>query len=147
MIGDYWFQGVGYGNEAFSKVYPNYAYSGMESAAHSHSLFLQIIATMGVFALVIFAIAVFLNVQKCFEYTKNPQNKSSKIYVFATICSLAASLVMGMFDYIWYSPRVFYIFWVILAIGCAFVRSGNYEMARTSDEVYENNVVEKRDSK
>ena len=68
MIGDHWFQGIGYGNDAFATVYPNYAYAGMESAQHSHSLFLQIIATMGVVTLVIFVIAIFLNIQKCFEY-------------------------------------------------------------------------------
>ena len=61
MIGDYWFSGIGFGNEAFQSVYPFYPYSGMETAAHSHSLFLQILVGTGVCGLIVFLIVIFFN--------------------------------------------------------------------------------------
>ncbi len=130
MIGDYLFGGVGFGNEAFQQVYPNYAYAGMESAEHSHSLFLQILATTGIFGLIVLCIVLFLNFQKCFEYIKAPENRASRIYVSAVVSAMVSVLIMGVFDYVWYNFRVFYIFWIILAIGCAFVRVGNREAER-----------------
>ena len=138
-IKDYWFSGVGFGNEAFQKIYPAYAYSGIEAAEHSHSLFLQIIMSMGVFGLVLFGIVVFLILQKSFEYLKAPQSKASGMYVIATIVALCSAMIMGVFDYIWYNYRVFYIFWVVIALGCAFIRVGNYEAARKQDIPLETN--------
>ncbi len=133
MIGHYLFGGIGFGNEAFETVYPYYAYSGMETAAHSHNLFLQILAGIGIFGLIVFLITLFFAFQKCFEYIKTPENHTSKIYVIATVISLLSALIMGVFDYIWYNYRVFYTFWIILAIGCAFIRVGNREFLRKQD--------------
>ncbi len=130
MIGKYLWGGIGFGNEAFQNVYPHYAYAGMETAQHSHSLFLQILAGTGIVGLIVFAIVMLLSFQKCFEYIKSPENKQSRVFVSAVISALVSALVMGMFDYIWYNYRVFYIFWVILAVGCAFVRVGNSEILR-----------------
>lgn len=133
MIGKYLLGGIGYGNESFQSIYPNYAYAGMEAATHSHSLFLQIIAYMGILGIIIFAIVMILNFQKCFEYIKRPENTTSKLYVAAAISSLIAALVMGIFDYIWYNYRVLYVFWIVMAIGCAFVRVGDTELLRKED--------------
>ncbi len=125
--------GIGFGNEAFQNIYPKYAYAGMETAEHSHSLFLQIFLALGIVGIVVFAIVLFFSFQKMFEYVKNPENTESKIYTVAVIASLIASIVMGVFDYIWYNYRVMYIFWIIIAIGCAAVRVGNYERNRKKE--------------
>lgn len=135
MIGNYLFGGIGYGNEAFQSIYPNYAYAGMEASAHSHSLFLQIIAYMGILGIIVFAIVMILNFQKCFEYIRKPENTTSKLYVAAAISALVAALIMGIFDYIWYNYRVLYVFWIVMAIGCAFVRVGETEILRKEDDV------------
>jgi oligosaccharide repeat unit polymerase len=137
-IQDNWLGGIGFGNEAFRHVYPKYAYSGIESAQHSHSLFLQIFLALGIVGIIIFAIVIFLCFQKMFEYIKAPEDKESKIYTLAVIASMVASLIMGVFDYIWYNYRVMYAFWIIIAIGCAAVRVGNYERNRKKEiEDYE----------
>ena len=125
--------GIGFGNEAFREVYPRYAYAGMESAEHSHSLYLQLLLGLGIVGIVVFAVILFFCFQKFFEYIKTPENRESKIYVMAIVASLVASIVMGIFDYIWYNYRVLYVFWMIIAIGCAIVRVGNYERTRKSE--------------
>ena len=129
----HFFSGIGFGTEAFQNVYPRYSYSGIEAAEHSHSLFLQIFISLGIIGLLLFGIILFLSFQKFFEYVKKPENKSSKIYMIAVIASLVAAIIMGIFDYIWYNYRVLYIFWIVIALGCAFVRVGNYEIERKKE--------------
>lgn len=132
-IKDYWFCGIGYGDEAFRAVYPSYSYSGIEATPHSHSLILQLILGMGVIGFAVFCIALFFAFQKNFEYIKENPKGSNTVYIIASVVSIASALIMGVFDYIWYNQRIFYLFWIILAIGCAFVRVENYEKARRDD--------------
>lgn len=133
MIKEHLFSGIGFGNEAFKTVYPQYAYAGMEAAEHSHSLILQVLLGTGIIGVILLSAIIFLACQKLFEYIRSPESKTSKIYAIATIASVVSAMVMGIFDYIWYNYRVFYVFWVIIAIGCAFVRVGNYELNRKQD--------------
>lgn len=129
-IKDYFFSGIGYGDSAFQTIYPAYSYSGIEATPHSHSLILQILLSMGIVGLLVFCIAIFLNFQKSFEFIRNEKKSSSSIYVIATIASITSALTMGCFDYIWYNPRMFYLFWIIMAIGVSVVRIGDYERSR-----------------
>lgn len=131
-IKDHWIGGIGFGSEAFRRIYPEYAYSGMEAAEHSHSLFLQILLGLGIGGILTFGVLLFLYFQKCSEYIKNPENKQSKFYTAAAVSSIIGALIIGIFDYIWFNYRVFFIFWIIMAIGCAFVRVGNNEKERKS---------------
>lgn len=131
-IKEHWIGGIGFGPEAFQRIYPEYAYSGMEAAEHSHSLFLQILLGLGIGGILTLGVLLFLYFQKCSEYIKNPENKQSKFYTAAAVSSIIGALIMGLFDYIWFNYRVFFIFWIIMAIGCAFVRVGNNEKERKS---------------
>ena len=130
VVGDHFLGGIGFGPEAFAKIYPAYAFAGIESAEHSHSLPLQILIGMGIGGLLVFVALIFLYLQKTLEYVRKPESSSSKFYVTAAVASVIGALVMGAFDYIWYNYRVFYIFWIVIALGCAPVRAGNYEADR-----------------
>lgn len=132
--------GIGYGLGSFSEVYPSYAYAGIEAAEHSHSLYLQVIISMGIGGLLTLAVICFLHFQKCSEYIQKPENKASKFFVSASVMAIMAGLIMGIFDYVWYNYRVFYIFWIVLAIGCAFVRIGNNEAIRRADPIEEYSI-------
>jgi O-antigen ligase len=129
-IKDYFFFGIGYGDSSFQAIYPSYAYSGIEATPHSHSLLLQILLCMGIVGFVVLCIAIFLNFQKSFEYIKQEKDSASTVYVIAAVVSIVSALIMGVFDYIWYNPRMFYLFWTIIAIGTAFVRVGSSERMR-----------------
>ena len=136
-IGDHFWGGIGYGPEAFEQIYPYYAYSGIEAAEHSHSLFLQILLALGIGGLLTFVFMSFLFMQKCAEYIKSPENKTSKFYVSAAFVSMIGALIMGVFDYIWFNYRVFFVFWIVLSIGCAFIRVGRNEMERKIEISYD----------
>ncbi len=124
------FGGIGYGNAAFEKVYPQYAYAGIEAAEHSHNIYLQIWLGMGIVGLVVFLLIALLFSQKCFEYIKNTESHTSAGLVGAALSAFAAALVMGLFDHIWYNYRIFFLFWAVVGIAVAAVRTGNAEKSR-----------------
>ncbi len=130
MIKDYFWGGIGYGTDAFSQVYPMYAYAGIETAVHSHSLYLQILISMGVVGILCFALIVLFYSQKCLEYLKHPVSKDSFLMTSASLAAFVALLIMGMFDYVWYNYRVFFVFWTVMAFGVACVRIGKNEQSR-----------------
>lgn len=129
-IKDYFVGGAGYGNMAYSEIYPQYAYAGIEAAEHSHNLFLQIFFGLGVFGLLIFLVVIFLFFQKNLEFLSITQDKNLKIFVSAAFSAICGALIMGMFDHIWYNYRVFFVFWIVFAISCAYIRFGNREAER-----------------
>ena len=135
VIGDYLFSGIGYGTNAFQTIYPQYAYAGIESAEHSHSLFLQILIGTGIAGIIVFAIFVFLFTQMSLENIKNTNNRVRRLITIAALCAVLSAIIFGLFDYTWYNYRILFLFWTIVAIGCACVRVGNDEERRHSIDV------------
>lgn len=131
MAKEYLWGGVGYGTEAFAQLYPVYAYAGIESSPHSHSLYLQILLSMGIGALLCFSLIVLFYAQKNLEYIKAPASRDGMLISAASLAAVLSLLIMGIFDYIWYNYRIFWIFWVALAIGVACVRIGQREITRS----------------
>ena len=130
LLYDYWIGGIGVGESAFSQIYPLYSYVGIETTAHSHNVFLQIAIEMGVVALAIFLILMFLTVQKAFWSFKNASDTGIKMFVAASLSGLIAALAHGMVDYIWYNYRVFFAFWLLVAFVCAGAEVCRKEKAR-----------------
>ncbi|MBQ6262988.1 MAG: O-antigen ligase family protein [Clostridia bacterium] len=68
MIRDNIFTGIGIGEGAWGKVYPDYTLPGIEQAPHSHNLFMQITVEMGIFALIVFLCVLFFSYQSGFTF-------------------------------------------------------------------------------
>lgn len=66
MITDNFLGGIGIGEGAWDRIYPMYAYQGVEASPHSHNLFLQIWLNLGVFGLIVFVAFIFLLFQSGF---------------------------------------------------------------------------------
>ena len=161
MIRDYGWTGIGIGEGAWDKVYPMYAYLGVETAPHSHNLFLQIWLETGIGGLLIFAAVLFLLLQAVFtlyrrlytarevhcpatmedtagdstaERNRQDMRNRAQIRIFSSslVCGLFAVLIQGMTDYAWYNYRVYLMFWLIVGLTSASVRSA---------ETYINNDV------
>ncbi len=132
-ISDNLFGGVGYGGTAYAEIYPKYAYAGIEAAAHSHNLYLQILFDVGIFGFLIFAVMLFLFSQKNFEFFKQKGDKGTKLMASAAFCACLAALVIGIFDYVFYNLRIFFIFWIAMALSCAYIRFGDRERERQAE--------------
>ena len=66
MIRDNIFTGIGIGEGAWGKIYPDYTLPGIEQAPHSHNLFMQITVEMGIIALIVFLFVLFFTYQSGF---------------------------------------------------------------------------------
>ena len=131
LLADYMWGGIGVGESAFTQLYPLYSYIGTETTVHSHNLFLQIAIELGIIALAVFLFLVFLIFQKGFTSLKN-SDYNMKLFTSAAMSGLLAALVHGMVDYVWYNYRVFFVFFVVLAVICACERVEHQEWLKKS---------------
>ena len=118
IIEENWLTGIGIGSDAFARVYIKFAESGAEYAMHSHNMFLQISAELGVPALVVFLICVFLCTQSGLELIRfgGPRQRGERAVCVAAISAAAGALLQGLTDHIWFNYRVFFTFWFVLAM-------------------------------
>ncbi|MBR6523158.1 MAG: O-antigen ligase family protein [Clostridia bacterium] len=116
MLKDFWYSGVGIGEGAFGSVYPHYALNGI-IAPHSHNLYLHILSETGIcgLATVITLVVLF------YKYISSTalKNPESKIIAVALGCSMIGYLAQGMFDNVWYNYRIYFFFFVVLALGAS----------------------------
>ena len=120
LIRDNLISGIGIGEQAFSSVYPAYAVGGAEVAYHSHSLYLQLTAEMGIFALIFFAIFVFFLASRCFSYLQNCASIREKLVCIALFTGIFAFLFQGLTDFVFYNYRVFLYFWMMVGLAVSY---------------------------
>lgn len=129
MLEDVGPYGIGIGEEAFKKMYPVYSLAGIEAAPHAHNLYLQIAVEMGMFALTVFLVFIFMYAQFSFSFCKSAMSRSNKLICLGIFSGILALLIQGMTDYVWYNYRIFLLFWMIVGLGVAHVCA-----AKTTEE-------------
>ncbi len=138
LLKNTWWCGIGVGGAAFEAVYPSVALAGTQAIKHAHSIYLQLLAELGIAGLLVFLLIVFLFVQNCFEYLLRVNRREERGYVIAGIAAVAAMLVMGITDHIWYDARIFLLFWTVIGLVNSYIKYGFSEYGRYND--YENNT-------
>lgn len=138
MLREHWLGGVGVGESAFSAVYPAFSYAGIQGIRHTHNLYLQILSEVGVVGAITFLFVIILFVQNCFCYLYRMRNEAETSTVIAGLVAVFAVLIMGLTDYVWYSYRVFFMFWMVIGIVNAYIRIG--EDAKTRFAADESNT-------
>ncbi len=135
MIKDFLFTGIGIGTSAFQTVYSEYALAGIETAPHSHNLYLQVLVETGIFGFLTFVSVVLLFLTKVFSFLKKNNSLNKKIIIGSLTCGIIAFLVQGFTDYVWYNYRVFGMFWIIVAMCVALVNSYSNEIIENTESV------------
>ncbi len=123
-LSEHFMGGIGVGGSAFTAVYPDYALAGAEEAVHSHSLYLQAFLETGISGLVFLigiAVLLFLSV---ISHRANGQNTTARILHVGAFTSLSAVLIAGLSDHVFYSPRIFLLFFLIVGASVACGRIG-----------------------
>ena len=88
--------------------------SGTERVTHSHNLFLQITAELGVIGILSFLAFLFFFVQLfCTCFFK--RNGHLPPLVIGSFSAVIGCLTMGFFDYVWYHKGLFWLFWITVA--------------------------------
>lgn len=130
MLKDYWLTGIGQGPAPFIALFRRY--STLPGVVHSHMLPLQIWLELGIAGVATFVWMVIRFFKKtaalAFGDVKDPFFK----YVSAAAMSgIAGLLLVGMFEYIWFYPRIISIFWILTGILMVSLRLGG--VAETGD--------------
>lgn len=113
MIKDYWLTGVGLGLTAFSRVYRDYMIAGA-SAVHAHNLYLEICLELGIIGIFSLLWMVFRGFSEAL--TSVDSNRKISYITAGIVAALAGHLFHGLFDYVWYSPRIVIAFWMYLGM-------------------------------
>ena len=85
--------GIGVGERAWRAIYPHFALSGTKTVMHAHNVFLQVATELGSSGLLVFLLLV----GTCLLGALKRKNT-------AVFLSLSGTLVMGVFDHLWYYP-------------------------------------------
>ncbi|MBQ8577587.1 MAG: O-antigen ligase family protein [Clostridia bacterium] len=136
MLGDHFLGGIGVGTEVFGEVYPRYALSGIESAPHSHNLYLQILVETGILGFALFLVFLFTFAKRNFTFYAKPLPQRERVLSAALFCGILAVLAQGMTDYIWYNYRVFLVFWLLIGLChavCRTTESDNRDLLRRAE--------------
>ena len=128
--------GIGIGEGVFAAVYPSYALHGIETAPHSHSLYLQILTELGISGAVIFSVFLFILVQMNLSHIASPDSKSGKMVEVGIFCGLVAFLVQGVTDYVWYNYRIFLMFWITVGLSVGAVLMSKNALDESSEEFF-----------
>lgn len=124
MFGDALPAGIGIGEGAFSVVYPKYALAGIETAPHSHNLFLQIGIEVGLPGLVTFLAVIFLFARCAVSLGTRGEDRRNAAFALAGFGGILSVLAQGMTDYVWYNYRVFFLFWLLIGLVTAMAKIG-----------------------
>ncbi|HOA84590.1 MAG TPA: O-antigen ligase family protein [Bacillota bacterium] len=136
MLRETWVGGIGVGQAAFEQLYPAFAYAGTELVPHAHNLAMQVLVETGISGLVILIITILLFIQNCFEFIlRSVSPAEDKMTVSAGLCGIISILVMGLFDHVWYNFRVFFLFWVMMALTVSYMTASRNENEAVYDKL------------
>ena len=108
--------GIGVGNESFMQVYPLYAVSGTETVMHAHNLFLRLTCEIGVFGLLTFLCFLIVMILSFLSKLRSMPVGEGRLSTLSAACSIMGTLVMGIFDDIWYHYGLLALFFVVCAL-------------------------------
>jgi len=122
MIKDNWLLGIGVGNQNFREIYGLYMRTGFD-ALSAYSVFLEIAAESGIFALIAFVAFLTTLGIKAVKFILNGKNLKSSIIVAIAFTSITAIMVHGLVDTIFFRPQVQFVFWTMVAFVSAVLKS------------------------
>jgi O-antigen ligase len=105
MLKDYWFSGIGPGAGAFNMIYPAYSYNTI-AAPHAHNLYLQLMCDAGITGLVLLLLILIGFFRMTLGAFSKTRDKTSRIFLIASVSSVSGFLLQGMTDYSFYNNKV-----------------------------------------
>ena len=115
MLKDFWFCGVGPGEDAFNTVYPLYSLNAIDTP-HSHNLYMQLLCDAGLPGLL--ALLGFMGslLRGLMTTLRRSRRKETKIYAMAGISAFSGVLLQGFTDYPFYNYRVMLLFFLLAGL-------------------------------
>ena len=114
MIKDFWVTGVGYGYWAFKNTFYEYSIKGTKTW-HSHNMYLEIMAEMGIFGLLTFAWFVLSLFKHSIKFILKTKDKYLSYISAGLLAGFLSIMVHGVAEHILYMPKSVIMFWMFAA--------------------------------
>ncbi|MDE6455651.1 MAG: O-antigen ligase family protein [Dysosmobacter sp.] len=110
--------GVGLGSAAVQRYVKLLAlYNARSPFVHSHNIYLQIWAEMGLLGVLSFTASILWGVKQAARAVRHcPGGGAARAITCASCAALCGALVCGLADYLWSYPRVMCMFWFVFAL-------------------------------
>ena len=118
MLRDFWMIGVGQGSDAFRRVYSFYALAATPTW-HTHNLYLQLAAEIGVLGLVVFMLLLACYFRAMANFFVRASCMRHRFLAAVFIAAPLGILLQGLFDHVFFNYSVLLSFYVFLGIGLA----------------------------
>ena len=124
MLADSMLTGVGVGRGAFVRAFEGYSSVVSASATDPGTLYLQILCWSGIGGLACFAVFMVAVCGNTIGYLFISTDKRRRQTVLALFCGVISVLLLGTVNAVWTDIRMFYLFWMCVALLCGYVRLG-----------------------
>ena len=114
--------GIGLGPEAFLKEYPPYANMWAQNAPHSHMLYLELLVELGVIGLISFIAFLLFALKKGLSVFNRTVSKDARCISIGAISALAGISFTACAEYIWFYPRVMFVYFICIGVLLASVK-------------------------
>ncbi len=114
MIKDFWVTGVGYGYWAFRNTFYEYGIKGSK-AWHSHNMYLEIMAEMGIFGALTFVWVILSMFIHSIKLILKTEDKYLSYISTGLLAGFLSVLVHGIAEHILYMPKSVIMFWMFAA--------------------------------
>ena len=123
----------GIGSEGFSHLYPIYSVNGFEGATKSNSLWISLLANIGIVGCVFFVIALFAFAQNCFEYLLTHKNGKRNLFVVSGFAAVIGIIVQSFACDFFVNEAFFYSFWLLVALIGAVIRLECHDVEKNNE--------------
>ncbi len=113
--------GIGIGPKAFAAWYPSFAHIFAAKAPHSHMLYMELLVEIGIIGLMGYLFFLLSSFKKGLAVV-NKTSKTLRCMIIAAISSFCGISFTACAEYIWFYPRVMFVFWIVAGILMAAVR-------------------------
>lgn len=130
MIGDYGLTGIGMGPNTFAELYPAYALTGATKGVyHSQMLYLELILETGALGFLSFMWFWLREIKNAaFDLFKARSNEV-RLALIACGAAFGGIALDGVFEYIWFYPRVLFGFFILMGLMLSAARLARAEGA------------------
>lgn len=129
MIRDYGVSGIGLGPAAFASLYPLYAQPlAIDGAAHTQSLYLELILETGILGFVSFMWLALRSIKNS-VIARRGSSTLTKTVLIACAASFIGIAFSCIVEYIWFYPRDLFAYFILLGVSYAAISMAEKEKA------------------
>lgn len=136
MIKDRPFLGIGPGNDAFNRIYPQYQATGY-TALSAYSIFLEVAVEVGLVGLACFLWILLVTFNRCWVQLQRLRQLRSRegFWLMAAGATMLGMLAHGAVDTVWYRPQVSTLWWLMIAIVASYLGQPSLDSEASEPEV------------